>query len=129
MQYILMDYVNEAGWPDLTRAEQQHWLGAYRAFMEAMAKAGVLRSSSGLQPTSAATTVRVTDGKAQVLDGPYADTKEQFAGFHIIEVPDLDAAIAWAARSPTSLHGVVEVRPVREGTLLTRDVNDFIKPE
>lgn len=129
MQYILLDYVNEAGWPQLSRAEQQQWLGAYRAFMEAMSKAGVLRSSSGLHGTAAATTVRVTDGKAQVLDGPYADSKEQLAGFHIIEVPDLDAAVAWAARSPTSLHGVVEVRPVMDGTLLTRDMNDFIKPE
>jgi len=129
MQYILMDYVNEAGWPQLTRAEQQHWLGAYRAYMEAMTKAGVLRSRNGLQPTSAATTVRVADGKTQVLDGPYADSKEQIGGFHIIEVADLDAAIAWAARSPTALHGVVEVRPVMEGTLLTRDINDFIKPE
>ena len=129
MQYILMDYVNEAGWPQLTRADQQHWLGAYRAYMEAMTRAGVLRSSNGLQRTSAATTVRVADGKTQVLDGPYADSKEQLGGFHIIEVADLDAAIAWAARSPTALHGVVEVRPVMEGTLLTRDINDFIKPE
>jgi len=129
MKYMLMDYVNEAGWPQLTRAEQEHWLGAYRAYMEAMTKAGVLRSSNGLQRTSAATTVRVAEGKTQVLDGPYADSKEQLGGFHIIEVPDLDAAIAWAARSPTALHGVVEVRPVMEGTLLTRDMNDFIKPE
>jgi len=129
MQYILMDYVNEAGWPQLTRAEQQHWLGAYRAYMEAMTKAGVLRSSNGLQRTSAATTVRVANGKTQVLDGPYADSKEQLGGFHIIDVPDLDAAISWAARSPTALHGVVEVRPVLEGTLLTRDIADFIKPE
>jgi len=129
MKYILMDYVNEAGWPQLTRAEQEHWLGAYRAYMEAMTKAGVLRSSNGLQRTSAATTVRVVEGKTQVLDGPYADSKEQLGGFHIIEVADLDAAIAWAARSPTALHGVVEVRPVMEGTLLTRDMNDFIKPE
>jgi len=129
MQYILMDYVNEAGWPQLTRAEQEHWLGAYRAYMEAMTKAGILRSSNGLQPTSAATTVRVATGKTQVLDGPYADSKEQLGGFHIIEVADLDAAIAWAARSPTALHGVVEVRPIREGTLLTRDINEFIKPE
>jgi len=129
MQYILLDYVNESGWPQLTRAEQLHWLGAYRAYMEAMTKAGVLRSSNGLQPTAAATTVRVVDGRAQVLDGPYADTKEQLGGFHIIEVPDLDAAIAWAARSPTALHGVVEVRPVMEGTLLTRDTNDLVKPE
>ena len=129
MQYILMDYVGEAGWPELTRAEQQHWLGAYRAYMEAMTKAGVLKSSAGLQPTSSATTVRVADGKTQVLDGPYADSKEQLGGFHIIEAADLDAAIAWAARSPTALHGVVEVRPLTEGTLLTRDIEELIKPE
>jgi hypothetical protein len=126
MKYILMDYVGEAGWPQLTRAEQEHWLGAYRAYMEAMTKAGVLKDSKGLQQTSAATTVRVVDGKPQVLDGPYADSKEQLGGFHIIEVTDLDAALAWAARSPTALHGVVEVRPVREGTLLTRSIADII---
>jgi hypothetical protein len=126
MQYVLLDYVNETGWPTLTRDEQEHWLGAYKAYMEAMTKAGVLRSSSGLKPTSAATTVRVENGKTQVLDGPYADTKEQLGGFHIIEAPDLDAAISWAARSPTALHGVVEVRPLWEGTLLTTDVSDYI---
>ena len=128
MQYILMDYVNETGWPQLTKAEQEHWLGAYKAYMEAMTKAGVLKSSSGLQPTSSATTVRVVNDKPQVLDGPYADSKEQLGGFHIIEVADLDAAISWAARSPTALHGVVEVRPLWEGTLLTRGLSDFIKP-
>lgn len=123
-----MDYVSEAGWPQLTRVDQERWLGAYRAYMEAMTKAGVLKSSNGLQPTSAATTVRVVDGKPQVLDGPYADSKEQLGGFHIIEVADLDAAISWAARSPTALHGVVEVRPVMDGTLLTRDLSGFLKP-
>ena len=126
MKYILMDYVNEAGWPLLTRDEKEHWLGTYRAYMEAMAKAGVLRDSKGLHTTSAATTVRVANGKPQVLDGPYADSKEQLGGFHIIEAADLDAAIAWAARSQTALHGVVEVRPVREGTLLTTDIADYI---
>jgi hypothetical protein len=129
MKYMLMDYVNEAGWPELTGAGQEHWLGVYRAYLEAMTKAGVLKSGLELQRTTAATTVRVEDGKTQVLDGPYADSKEQLGGFHIIEVADLDAAIAWAARSPTALHGVVEVRPVMEGTRLTRDINDFIKPE
>ena len=129
MKYILMDYVNESGWPALTRAEQEHWLGAYKAYMEAMTKAGVLKSSSGLRPTSSATTVRVADGKTQVLDGPYADSKEQLGGFHIIEVADLDAAISWAARSPTALHGIVEVRPLWEGTLLTRDINDYLTPK
>jgi hypothetical protein len=117
MKYILMDYVGEAGWPQLTKAEQEHWLGAYIAYTEAMAKAGVLKNSTGLQPTSTATTVRTANGKTQVLDGPYADSKEQLGGFHIIDVADLDAALAWAARCPTALHGVVEVRPIMEKTL------------
>lgn len=117
MKYILMDYVHEAGWPQLTKAEQEHWLGAYIAYVDAMKKAGVLRNSTGLQPTSTATTVRVTNGKTQVLDGPYADSKEQLGGFHIIDVADLDAALSWAARCPTALHGVVEVRPIMEKDL------------
>jgi hypothetical protein len=129
MKYILMDYVGEAGWPQLTRDEQKHWLGAYKAYMEAMTKAGVLKDSKGLHPSSAGTTLRIRNDKTQVLDGPYADSKEQLGGFHIIEVPDLDAAISWAARSPTALHGVVEVRPVMEGTLLTTDIANYIKPE
>jgi len=129
MQYILMDYVNESGWPQLTRAEQEHWLGAYKEFMQAMKDAGVLKTTGGLQPTATATTVRMANNKTQVLDGPYADSKEQLGGFHILDVPDLDAALAWAARSPTSIHGVVEVRPLWEGTFLTRDIHDFIKPE
>jgi hypothetical protein len=128
MKYILLDYVNESGWPTMTRAEQEHWLGIYRAYMEAMTKAGVLKSSSGLRPTSSANTVRVAKGKTQVLDGPYAESKEQLGGFHIIEVDDLDAAIEWAARSPTALHGVVEVRPLWEGTLLTRDMHEVLNP-
>jgi hypothetical protein len=117
MKYILMDYVNEGGWPKLTKAEQEHWLGAYIAYTEAMTKAGVLRGNTGLQPTSTATTVRVDDGKSQVLDGPYADSKEQLGGFRIIEVDNLDAALSWAARCPTALHGVVEVRPIMDKTL------------
>lgn len=112
MKYILLDYVIETGWSQLTKAEQEHWMGAYQAYVEAMARAGVLRGNNALQRTSTATTVRVTNGKTQVLDGPYADTKEQLGGFHMIEVADLDAAIAWAARSPTALHGIVEVRPI-----------------
>lgn len=128
MQYLLMDYVREGGWRELTRDEQERWLGTYRAYMQAMADAGVLKHSNGLQPTATATTVRIRDGKTQVLDGPYADSKEQLGGFHLIEVADLDAALAWAARSPTALHGIVEVRPVFDGTFLTRNIADFLKP-
>jgi hypothetical protein len=126
MQYMLMDYVQEQGFHELSKEEQERWLGAYRAYMEAMQTAGVLRTSGGLKPPSTGTTVRVTNGTTQVLDGPYADTKEQLGGFHIIEAPDLDAAISWAARSPTALHGVVEVRPMWEGTMLTRPIHDYM---
>jgi hypothetical protein len=112
MQYMLMDYVQFEGWAQLTDAEQEEWLGAYRAFKQAMRNAGVLKGSNGLQSASTATTVRTVGDRIQVLDGPYADTKEQLGGFHLIEVADLDAAIAWATRSPTAIHGVVEVRPI-----------------
>ena len=82
-----------------------------------MTKAGVLKSSTGLEPTSAPTSVRVANGKTQVLDGPYADSKEQLGGFHIIDVVDLDAALSWAARCPTARHGVIEVRPIMDVTM------------
>jgi hypothetical protein len=129
MKYVLLDYVDESGWPLLTRDEQRHWLVAYRAYMEAMTKAGVLKNTIGLQPRATATTMRVRDDKPNVLDGPYTDSKEQLGGFHLIEVENLDEALAWAARSPTALHGVVEVRPIMEGTWLTLDIEKFIKPE
>lgn len=109
MQYMLMNYVNEAGWSKLTKAEQQQGVAAYQAYSEALTKAGVLKTSNRLQPSTAATTVRITNGKSEVLDGPYADSKEQFGGYFIIDVADLDSAISWAARCP---HGVVEVRPL-----------------
>jgi hypothetical protein len=112
MQYMLMVYVNEAGWNNLTRTEQEQGVAAYTAYSEALVKAGVLKGSNRLQSTSTATTVRVVDGKSQVLDGPYADSKEQLGGYFLIDVPDLDAAIAWAARCPGASHGVMEVRPV-----------------
>ena len=129
MQFMLMDYVRNSGWEALTRTEQERWLGAYKGYLQAMQAAGVLLNSAGLQPASTAATVRTVDDKLQVLDGPYADTKEQLGGFHFIEVPDLAAALAWAARSPTALHGAVEVRPVSEKAILTTDIREFIKPE
>jgi hypothetical protein len=112
MQYLLMVYVDEAGWPKMTQAEQEQGMAAYQAYAEALTKAGVLKGSNRLQPTQAATTVRIANGKPQVLDGPYADTKEQMGGYFMIDVADLDAAISWAARCPGAGHGVVEVRPI-----------------
>src|SRR5262249_27798437 len=85
---------------------------AYTAYMEAMKKAGVVRGGERLRPTSDATTVRVKNGKTEVLDGPYAETKEQLGGYFVIDVPDLDAALSWAARCPGAATGPMEVRPI-----------------
>ena len=86
--------------------------GEYAAFNEALGKAAGSQTGERLQPSSAATTVRQEDGKTDVLDGPYADTKEQFAGYFFVEAEDLDGAIAWAKRCPSSKHGAIEIRPV-----------------
>jgi len=77
-----------------------------------MQKAGVIVGGNRLRPTASASTVRVATGKTQVLDGPYAETKEQLGGYYMIDVPDLDAALSWAARCPGASHGAIEVRPI-----------------
>jgi hypothetical protein len=112
MQYMLMAWVNENGWSSLTKAEQEQGMAAYAAYVDALTKAGALKGSNRLAGSGAATTVRIANGKPQVLDGPYADTKEQLGGYFLIEAPDLDAAISWAARCPAAGHGIVEVRPI-----------------
>ena len=112
MQYLLMIYSQEGGWEKLTPAEQEQGMAAYNAYSAALKNAGALVNANRLQPTQAATTVRQTNGKAQVLNGPYADTREQLGGYYLIEAEDLDAALSWAARCPGASHGVVEVRPV-----------------
>jgi hypothetical protein len=112
MQYLLLLYAQEAGWMNMTKEEQEKGFAAYTAYTEALTKAGAIKGSNRLQPVATATTVRMADGKSQVLDGPYVDSKEQLGGYYLIDVPDLDAALAWAARCPGASHGVVEVRPV-----------------
>lgn len=88
-----------------------YW-GAYAAYAKAMTEAGVAAGGAGLQPPSTATAVRVRDGKHRVQDGPFADAKEQLGGFFLIDVPDLDTALKWAARCPAASTCGVEVRPV-----------------
>jgi hypothetical protein len=112
MQYLLMIYGNEAGMLAAPKEMVTQMSAAYGAYTEAMKKAGVWVGGERLRPTSDATTVRVKDGKTQVLDGPYAETKEQLGGYYMIDVPDLDAALSWASRCPGASTGTMEVRPI-----------------
>ena len=112
MQYLLMIYGNEAGMQSAPKEAVTQMSAAYAAYSEAMGKAGVVLGGNRLRPTGEATTVRVKGGKTEVLDGPYADTKEQLGGYYLIDVPDLDAALSWAARCPSASNGTIEVRPI-----------------
>ena len=112
MKYLLLIYSNEANMQSRNQSAADELQAAYGAYTQAMIKAGVIVGGERLRPTASASTVRVADGKTKVLDGPYAETKEQLGGYYMIDVPDLDAAISWAARCPGASHGTVEVRPI-----------------
>ena len=112
MQYLLLIYGNEAGMQSTSKADMEQMIAAYGAYTEAMKKAGILVASNRLKPSTSASTVRIADGKTKVLDGPYAETKEQLGGYYLIDVPDLDAALSWAARCPGANYGTIEVRPI-----------------
>jgi len=116
MEYMLLLFSDPTGFAALTPAQTSEALAAYGAYGEALRKAGVLRHSSRLRPASTATTVRLQSGKTEVLNGPFADTREQLGGYYLIDVPDLDAALSWAARCPGASHGAVEVRPLWPAT-------------
>jgi hypothetical protein len=116
MQYLLMIYNNEAGMAAAPQEAATKMNAAYMAYTEAMNQAGIVRGGNRLRPTTEATTIRVRDGKTQVLDGPYADTKEQLAGYYLIDAPDLDAALSWASRCPGASTGTMEVRPIWQMT-------------
>jgi hypothetical protein len=112
MQYLLTLYSDESGWGKMTPEQQQQGVAAYAAYTQALSAAGVLKGSNRLRPSSTATTLRTTNNKTQVLDGPFIDSKEQLGGYYLIEVPDLDAALSWAGKCPGVGHGVVEVRAI-----------------
>lgn len=112
MQYMLLIHSNENAFAQMTPEQQQQGYGAYMAYNEALKQSGTLVASGRLRPTSSTSSVRIVDGKTQVLDGPFVETKEQLGGYFLIEVPDLDAAISWAARCPGASHGTIEVRPI-----------------
>ena len=117
MRYMMLIYSKETAEPMSPEADHQIREG-HRAVMEDAARRGILCGAEPLSPTSTATTVRVMNGgKVSVSDGPFAETKEQLAGYYILECRDLDEALEWAARIPTDCAGsggCVEVRPMRQ---------------
>lgn len=112
MRYMMLIHHDEVA---LAGAPPKELSADYAAFNEALAKAGEgMAAGERLQPASAATTVRQHGDKTEVLDGPYADTREQLAGYFLIDVADLDEAIAWAERCPSSRYGSIEIRPLAD---------------
>ncbi len=114
MKYLLTIYASEAEENAIAPAEMGKIMQAYGAYSEALVKAGAMQGGERLRPSTEATSVRVRGGKTEVLNGPYAETREQLGGYYLIDAPDLDAALTWAARCPTSAYGTIEVRPVWE---------------
>lgn len=111
MRFMMLIHHDEAA---LTGADYKELGAEYGAFTEALAKADGCAAGERLKPSSTATTFRQRDGKSEVLDGPYAETKEQLAGYFVVDVPSLDEAIAWAKRCPSSKYGSIEIRPMLE---------------
>jgi hypothetical protein len=116
MRYMLLVYSNES---ELERASEDvlsRVADGHRAVMDETRRAGAFVAAEPLAPTPTATTVRVADGRPVILDGPFAETKEQLAGYYILNCRDLDEAIGWAAKIPTACAGgvgCIEIRPIR----------------
>jgi len=114
MKYMLLIYLEEAGWNAHTEAERQEIYRQYRALIEELKDDGKYLGGDELQPTTTANTVRVRQHKPLITDGPFAETREQLGGFFLINVKDIAEANAIAARIPSALTGTIEVRPVVE---------------
>jgi hypothetical protein len=115
VKYAILIYDENTASPDPGPPDLEAWgqvMAEYNAFTKAVTDAGVYLGGEALQPHPTATTVRVRDGRTLTTDGPFAETKEGLGGFYLIDVRDLDEALAWAARCPGSWYGSVEVRPV-----------------
>ncbi|HEY3764976.1 MAG TPA: YciI family protein [Gaiellales bacterium] len=114
MKYLLAIYADEAEWSELTDAARQAMYEEYAQVSEDLGRAGMLIDGAELRPTTAATTVRMRDGRTLVTDGPFAETKEQLGGYFVVECDTIDAAIEAAGKLPTARHGSIEVRPLVE---------------
>lgn len=111
MRYALLIHYPQPTVSNVTPEQMQEGMKAFQSYAKAVQDAGVLVMAEVLQPIQSATSVSMKSGALQVQDGPFADTKESFAGIFLIDVPDLDAALAWAEKCPASHWGTVEVRP------------------
>jgi len=111
MQYSLLLLAEEATDVDIPAEVMSEFQAAFDVYGKSLDAAGVLVSADILQPVAAATTVTLRGGELQIQDGPFADTREKLGGSFVIEVPDLDAAIAWAEKCPGAQYGVIEIRP------------------
>jgi hypothetical protein len=112
MRYALLIYREENAAAQMTPPEREALMAGHQAFATALARR--LLGGGALLPTSVATTVRVRGGKVLITDGPFAETKEQLAGFYVVDCEDMDEALALAARIPDAQAGSVEVRRVTE---------------
>lgn len=112
MQYMLLLHMDESAMPSISPEQAYAMNSAYMAYNEVLRKAGAWVSGDRLKPSANTTVVKVRNDKTEVIDGPFADTKEQMGGFYVIEAPDLDAALALAAQCPGARNGSIEVRPI-----------------
>lgn len=109
MKYMLLIYADEQSW---TEAERQLCYGESTDLAHDLKAKGQFLAASPLQPVATATSVRVREGRRSVIDGPFAETREQLGGFFMIQAKDLDEAITVAGRIPAARKGTVEIRPV-----------------
>ncbi|WP_018690012.1 YciI family protein [Ahrensia kielensis] len=112
MQYMLLIYNDPASEPAYGTPEFKEMMGGYFAANEQMKADGVIVSGEGLQGVETATSLRIKAGKTETMDGPFAETREHLGGYYVIDVPDLDAALKYAALIPSAHFGTVEVRPL-----------------
>ena len=112
MKYALLIYAAEKDWAEKSKEEQDGIYADYWNYTIELKKSGKMLSCEPLDPTSSATTIRVRDGKTIPTDGPFADTKEQLGGIYVIDVKDLNEAMAWASKIPDARTGSIEIRPL-----------------
>jgi hypothetical protein len=112
MQYMLLLYIDEQAAAEATDEDRQATFQEYHALTGDLREKGIYETGAPLQPTTAATTVRVRDDEQLVTDGPFAETKEQLGGYFLIEAESIDEALDVAARIPAARTGAVEIRPV-----------------